>query len=84
MRLEERSEGDYRILARAVAGPCGRGFVAAVTVQRVRGIADAPRDAYHDESLAGGYAWPTAQAARLYAVAKAHEVIREEPFRLSC
>ena len=84
MQLIERSEGDYRILARAVLGPSGRGYVAAVTVQRVRGIADAPRDAYHDDNLAGGYAWPSAQAARLYALAKAHEVIREEPFRLSC
>ena len=84
MRLDERNEGDYRILARALPGPSSRGYIAAVTVQRVRGISDAPRDAYHDESLAGGYAWPSAQAARLYAIAKAHEVIREESFRLSC
>jgi hypothetical protein len=50
----ERSEGDYRILARAVRGPSGRGYVAAVTVKRVQGIANAPRDAYRDDSLAGG------------------------------
>jgi hypothetical protein len=84
MRPDERNEGDYRIVARALPGPGSRGFVAAVTVLRVRGIADAPRDAYHDESLAGGYAWPSVEAARLYAIAKAQEVIREEAFRLSC
>ena len=83
MRLDERNEGDYRIHARAIHGP-GQGYVAAVTVLRVRGIADAPRDAFHDECLAGGYAWPSPQAARLYALAKAQEVIREEAYRLTC
>ena len=84
MHPDESNEGDYRILARALPGPGSRGYIAAVTVRRVRGIADAPRDAYHDECLAGGYAWPSAQAARLYAIAKAHEVIREESYRLAC
>ena len=84
MHHDESNEGDYRILARALPRPGSRGYVAAVTVRRVRGIVDAPRDAYHDESLAGGYAWPSAQAARLYAIAKAHEVIREESYRLAC
>ena len=84
MRFVESSEGDYQILARAIPGPRGRGYVAAVTVRRVRGISGAPRNAFHDDSLAGGHAWPSAQAARLYAVARAHEVIRVETFRLSC
>ncbi len=84
MQRDERNEGDYRISARALPEPGNRGYVAAVTVQRVRGITDAPREAYQDENLAGGYAWPSAQAARLYALAKAAEVIREEPFRLAC
>ncbi len=84
MRADERNEGDYRILARALPAPSSGGYVAAVTVQRVRGIANAPREAYHDECLAGGYAWPSVEAARLYALAKAQEVIREEPFRLAC
>ena len=84
MQLDEQLEGDYRIVARALHEPGRRGYVAAVLVQRVRGSVSAPRDAYHDECLAGGYAWPSAQAARLYALAKAQEVIRHEPFRLAC
>lgn len=85
MRPEERTEGDYRIVARALHGPSQRGYVAAVVVQRVRGAdGDTPRVAYRDESLAGGHVWPTAQAARLYAMAKAQDVIRHESFRLRC
>ena len=84
MRSNPQCEGDYRILAKALPSPTGRGYVAAVTVQRIRGVPGGPRNAYQDDSLAGGYAWPSPQAAKLYAVAKAHEVIREEPFRLSC
>jgi hypothetical protein len=84
MQRDQRIEGDYRITARARPAPSLRGYVAAVVVQRVRGAADAPREAFHDESLAGGHVWPSAQAARLYALAKAQEVIRHEPFRLSC
>ena len=84
MRTLVNNEGDYRIVARALQGPSGTGFVAAVTVLKVRGVGDKPRDAYRDESLAGGYAWPCAEAARLYAVAKAQEVIRHEAFRFAC
>jgi hypothetical protein len=84
MRPEERTEGDYRIVAKALYGPSRRGYVASVLVQRVRGGTNTPRVAYRDENLAGGHAWPTAQAARLYALAKAQDVIRHEAFRLSC
>lgn len=84
MNNDERTEGDYRIVARALPDPGSSGYIAAVTVQRVGGITNAPRDAYRDERLAGGYAWPSAEAARLYALAKAQEVIRESPFRLCC
>lgn len=84
MTSDERTEGDYRIVAQALADPDCMGFIAAVTVQRVGGIAHGPREAYRDERLAGGYAWPSAEAACLYALAKAQEVIRESPFRLCC
>ena len=84
MQFDEQREGDYRIVPRALREPSRRGYVAAVLVQRIRGAGSAPRDAYHDECLAGGYVWPSAQAARLYALAKAQEVIRHESFRLSC
>ena len=85
MQLDERIEGDYRIVAWALHEPRRRGYVAAVIVSRGRGDAGgAPREAYHDESLADGYVWPSAQAARLYGLAKAQEVIRHEAFRLAC
>jgi hypothetical protein len=84
MQLDERIEGDYRIVAWALHEPRRRGYVAAVIVQRRGSGQGGPREAYHDEDLAGGYVWPSAQAARLYAVAKAQEIIRHEAFRLAC
>ena len=83
MRVDERIEGDYRIVARALPEPGRRGYIAAVVVQRVRGDADSPHEAYRDESLADGYVWPSALAARRYALAKAQDVISNESFRLS-
>ncbi len=84
MRFSTTNEGDYRIYAGAVARQGGRGFVATVIVSRVRGNVDKPREAYRDEMLAGGRGWPSPEAARLYAVAKAREVIRMEQHRLAC
>ena len=84
MRLAESNEGDYRIYAGAVASQRGEGYVATVLVNRVRGNIDKPRLAFCDERLAGGHRWPSAEAARLYAVAKALEVIRNEQHRLAC
>ena len=84
MRFSMTNEGDYRIYAGAVAGQRGEGFVATVIVNRVRGSVDKPREAYRDEMLAGGHRWPSPEAARLYAVAKAREVIRMERHRLAC
>lgn len=84
MRVAESNEGDYRIYAGAVPGQRGEGFIATVVVNRVRGNIDKPRLAYRDEQLAGGHRWPSPEAARLYAVAKAREVIRTEQFRLAC
>ena len=84
MRVAESNEGDYRIYAGAVASQRGEGFIATVVVNRVRGIIDKPRLAFRDEQLAGGHRWPSPEAARLYAVAQAREVIRNERHRLSC
>ena len=84
MRLDESNEGDYRIYAGAVAGQHGEGCVATVVVNRVRGNIAKPRLAFRDEELAGGHRWPSPEAARLYALAKAREVIRTEQFRLAC
>ena len=84
MQLDAQVQGNYRIVARALPAPARKGYIAGVLVQRVRGGTDAPRDAYHEDDLAGGYAWPSARAARLFALAKGQEIIRTEAFRLSC
>jgi hypothetical protein len=84
MRTAEMNEGDYRIYARAVPVSRGEGFVATVVVQRIRGNIDKPQLAYRDEQLAGGHRWPSAEAARQFAAAKAREVIRSEQYRLAC
>ncbi|NUZ08485.1 hypothetical protein [Piscinibacter koreensis] len=84
MGRDIRIDGDYQIHALAIPASDRAGFVAAVKIKRIRGIPNAPQDAFEKERLAGGFVWPTAEAARLYAIAKAEDVIRQEPFRLRC
>jgi hypothetical protein len=84
MRSDESNEGDYRIYASAVPGPARDGYIAAVIVKRVQGAVEAPCEAFRDESLAGGWRWPSPVSARRFAVRMAQEVIREEPHRLTC
>jgi hypothetical protein len=84
MHYSMTREGSYRILAGAVCAPHGDGFVAVVVVNRLPGNGGEPREAYRDEMLAGGHRWPSPEAACLYAVAKAREVIRMERHRLAC
>lgn len=83
MRFEERALGDYRIYAGALEGPKGDGYTAALIVQRVRGVTK-PRDAYRDDSMAGGHRWASPEAALAYALGKAREVIEEQPRMLTC
>jgi hypothetical protein len=82
MRSEQRTEGDYRIFASAIKAPGGKGYVAAVVVERIATESEHPRVAFRHESLAGGHRWPSPEAARLIAVAMAQQVIRNEPHRL--
>jgi hypothetical protein len=82
--FDERSEGDYRIYAGALEAPRGQGYIAAVVVNRVRGIGDAPREAYRDDSLACGHRWLSPDEALHYALNKAREVIKREQHRLHC
>ena len=84
MKFDERAEGDYRIYAGALEAPQGDGYIAAVVVNRMRGIAMTPREAFRDESLACGHRWPTAEEALRYAVSKGREVVATEPHRLTC
>ncbi|MCI4429488.1 MAG: hypothetical protein JHC40_10020 [Burkholderiales bacterium] len=77
-------EGNYRIYAGAVRAQHGDGFIATVVVNRVCGNGGEEREAYRDEMLAGGHRWPSPEAARLYAAAKARKVIRMQQQRLAC
>jgi hypothetical protein len=82
MQLSEQDDGDYRIYASALDDHGG--YVAALVVQRMRGNGCPPREAYRDESLAGGYCWPSPQAALRYAMGKGQELIHALPQRLAC
>jgi hypothetical protein len=82
--FDERSEGDYRIYAGALEAPRGQGYIAAVVVSRVRGTGQPPREAYRDDSLACGYRWQSSDEALSYALNRARDVIRREPYRLHC
>lgn len=83
MQFDERTVGDYRIYAGALEAPMGDGYIAAMIVQRVQGVA-APREAYRDESVACGHRWPSADAAIAYAINRAAEVIRQRSTLLAC
>ena len=83
MFLDEREEGDYRIYAGALPATQGGGWVAAVVVNRCRGV-ESPQEAYRDTSMSGGHRWSDPQAALRYALARAREVIRTERERLTC
>jgi hypothetical protein len=82
--FDELSEGDYRIYAGALEAPRGQGYIAAVVVNRVRGVGDSPREAYRDDSLACGHRWLSPHEALSYALKKAREVIHRERHRLHC
>jgi hypothetical protein len=84
MLFDERNEGDYRIYAGALEAPQGDGYLAAVVISRLRGVTNAPREAYRDTALAAGYRWASARDALTYAVAKGVEMIRSERQRLAC
>jgi hypothetical protein len=50
MHFDEHNEGDYRIYAAALASPYGSGYIAAVVVNRLRGVGGRSREAYRDVS----------------------------------
>ena len=84
MIFDDRPEGDYRIYAGALEAPHGHGYLAALVVNRVHGTGGAPREAYRDDSLAGGHRWPCPREALRYALNCARRLIRNEPQRLHC
>ena len=84
MRFLESHEGDYRIYVGALDAPRGNGYIAAVVVDRVRGVVTRRREAFRDESLACGYRWPSPDEAINYAMTRARELIRSRSEMLAC
>lgn len=74
MHFQELDAGDYRIYAGAMDRPRTFGYVAAVVVVRVRGVA-VRREAFRDENLAGGYGWPTPAEALRHAINAGREAV---------
>ena len=84
MRFDESHEGDYRIYVGAVEAPQGDGYIAALIVNRVRGLQTPHREAFRDDSLACGYRWRSADEAIQYAMNRARELIRSRSTMLTC
>jgi hypothetical protein len=84
MLFDERSDGDYRIYAGALEAPRGQGYIAAVVVNRIKGRADTPREAFRDDSLACGHRWLSPEEALVYALNQAREIIHRQQHRLQC
>lgn len=84
MHFDERSMGDYHIYTGAIEAVTGDGYLASVIILRVRGLGSRPRDAYRDESLAGGHRWPSHEAAMSYAMTRGIEVVRAGTRVLRC
>ena len=81
MVFEEREVGEYRIFAGAVEGPGGDGYTAALIVQRVQGVRNAPCAVLRDESLACGHRWERSADALAYAIGVAQDAIRKRQLR---
>jgi hypothetical protein len=82
MHFDERNEGDYRIYAGALEAQGG--YVAAVVVSRLRGVQNAPKEAFRDTAMSGGHRWSSPFEALSFAVKQAQDIIRKEPQKLGC
>ena len=82
MHFDERNEGDYRIYAGALEARGG--YMAAVVVNRQRGIQNAPKEAFRDTALSGGHRWDSPLEALTFALKQAQDIIRKEPQKLCC
>ena len=84
MQFNECHEGDYRVYVGALEAPRGDGYIAALIVNRVRGVSSPQREAFRDDSLACGYRWRSADEAIHYAMNRARELIRTRSQMLTC
>ncbi len=77
MKFDESVEGGFRIYVGALDAPRGEGYIAAAVVNQLDGtLADAGREIWRDENLAGGHRWASAEAALRYAMVRARTVAR--------
>ena len=74
MHFREITEGEFRIYVGAMESPVGDGYTAALVV-RHRAAAQG-RDAFHDDRLACGHRWASADEALGYALRKGREFVR--------
>lgn len=74
MHFDEMEAGDFKIYTGAVESP-GRGFKASIVISQVRGVTP-PREIYREESMAGGYAWPSATEALRFAMSAGQRLVR--------
>ncbi len=85
MQFNETQEGDYRIFVGALEAATGDGYIAALVVNRTRGVQNARQaQAFRDDSLACGYRWDSADQALHYALNRGREMIRSRSQMLSC
>ena len=76
MHFEEVDAGDFRIYAGAIEKTRRSGYVAAVVVVREGGVPGMQREeAFRDESLAGGFVWPTPSEALRFAISAGRDVV---------
>lgn len=76
------TEGDYRVYASALRRE--HGYVAALLVSRVKGVADVPKLAFCDFALEGGRLWGNAADALGHAARQGEHLVWNEPARLAC
>jgi hypothetical protein len=84
MHFDEQDLGDYRIFAGALEAPQGRGYLAAMVVQRIQGLEGGPREALREENMACGHRWSSPKEALAYAIKKAQVAIRDHSHMLIC
>jgi len=83
MHFEEVDAGDFRIYAGAIEKHRRCGYVAAVVVMREPGNGGFREEAFRDESLAGGFVWPTPNEALRFAINAGRDVVMCRAGRLA-
>ena len=81
MQFATRVDGEYLIYAGSLELHAGAGFMAAVVVNRVRGVRFSEQEVYRDGALSGGHLWATSHEALTSAMIQGHRAVQRERFR---